>query len=53
MKIDTIKCKDLILSIQKQFKLQSVSVTYDSKSVLKERLNKGAHIVFLNVMDNP
>lgn len=52
MEMGDLRCKDVIWYLQKQLKLQNVNVVFDTIEVVRQRLQAGAHIVFMNVIEN-
>ena len=52
MKVENMRCKDVIQNLQKQLKLQNVNVVFDAVEVVKQQLQRGGHIVFLNVIED-
>ena len=52
MKVDNLRCKDVIQNLQKQLKLQNVNIIFDAVEVVVQRLQIGGHIVFLNAIED-
>lgn len=52
MKVENLRCKDVIQNLQKQLKLQNINVIFDAVEVVRQQLQIGGHIVFFNVIED-